>query len=192
MENNITNWKNLWIEEQPPTLDISLFIKQINTIEQKSKLERIILTIAVPITIVVLIAILPVFSNVYYLIAVSIMSLGMLLILGQSYRSKTDLIKRDSELNNLEFIEYKIDKLKEKMLTTSRYMWIYAILLIIGLNIGYIDILEKFNLPLPAKIITNFVLSAVMLYLFDYGISQKKKQHNKTILPLIEFLKSLK
>lgn len=192
MEQEISNWQNLWKEKKSSSLDINLLIKQLNNIEKKEKLERIVLLITVPITLIILATNLSIFSNTYYLISIILIGLGMLMILLQTYRSKNNLIENNSELNNRKYIETLIFKLKERILTTSRYMWIYAFLLISGLNIGYIDILEKFNLPLSARIITHFVLTGIMCYLFYYGISKRKKKHKKEILPLIKLLENLK
>lgn len=192
MEQDISNLQNLWKEEKSTSFDLNKLITQLNKIEKRGKLERIVLLISVPVTIIILATLLPISSNQNYLISILLMSLGMLMILIQSFRSKNNLIKNEYELNNQNYLETLIVKLKERMLTTSRYMWVYALLLITGLNIGYIDILEKFNLPLSAKIITHFMLSGVMLYLFYYGISKRKKKNNDEILPLINLLENLK
>jgi len=192
MEQDISNLQKLWKEEKATPFDLNKLINQVNSIEKKGKLERIVLLIAVPITIVILVTMLPLLSNGYYLVSIILMSLGMLMILLQSFRSKNSLIKNEHELNNQNYIETLITKLKERMLTTSKYMWIYAFLLITGLNIGYIDILEKFNLPFSAKIITHLVLAGIMLYFFYYGISKRKKKNNTEILPLINLLENLK
>ena len=192
MEQDISNWQNLWNEEKSTSFDVNKLIQQLNKIEQKGKLERIALLITFPLTIIILAIMLPVFSNIYYLLFIILIGIGMLMLLLQSFRSKNNVIENDSELSNRKYIETLIVKLKERMLMTSRYMWIYAFLLISGLNIGYIDILEKFNLPLSARIITHFILTGVMCYLFYYGISKRKKKHKKEILPLIKLLENLK
>lgn len=191
MEQDISNWQNLWKEGKSTSIDMNKLIQQLNSIEQKGKLERIILLISTPITIILLMTILPVFSNIHYLIAIILIGLGMLTILIQSYRSKYNLIDNGVELNNEMYIKTLIKKLKERMLTTSRYMWIYTFLLVLGLNIGYLDILEKFNHPLIAKIITHIVLTSVMFYIMYYGIEKRKKKHSNEILPLVEVLKNL-
>jgi len=192
MDQDITKLQNLWKEEKSTSFDLNKLIKQLNNVEQKGKIERIALLISVPITIIVLATVLPVFSNTYYLISIILIGLGMFMILLQSYRSKNSLIKNQYELDNKNYIETLIFKLKERMLTTSKYMWIYAFLLIAGLNIGYIDILGKLNLPLSGRIITHFVISGVMFYLFYYGISKRKKKNKDKILPLIKLLENLK
>lgn len=192
MEKDITDWQNLWKEEKSTPLDLSKLITHLNKIEKKGKLERIILLFAVPVTILVLATLLPLLSNIYYLTSVILISFGMIMILIQSYRSKFSLISNDAELNNHKYIKNLIHKLKQRMLTTSRYMWFYTFLLVIGLNIGYLDILQKFNLSLLVRITIHLVFTIVMICIMYYSIEKRKKENNKNVLPLIDFLENLK
>nr|WP_321227665.1 hypothetical protein [uncultured Psychroserpens sp.] len=191
MEKDTTNWQNLWKEEKSTPIDLSKLITHLNKIEKKGKLERIILLVAVPITIIVLATMLPLLSNIYYLISIVLISFGMIMILIQSYRSKYSFISNDAELNNHKYIKNLIHKLKQRMLTTSRYMWFYTFLLVLGLNIGYIDILQKFNLPLLLRIIIHVVFTVIMICIMYYSIEKRKKENNKGVLPLIDFLENL-
>ena len=191
MEKDITNWQNLWKEEKSTPLDLNKLITHLNKIEKKGKLERIILLVAVPITIIVLAIVLPIFSNMYYLITILIIGFGMIMILIQSYRSKYNLISNDTELNNHKYIKKLIGKLKQRMLTTSRYMWFYTFLLVLGINIGYIDVLQKFNVSITIQIIIHVVFTVLMICIMYYAIKKRKKENNKDILPLIDFLENL-
>lgn len=191
MEKDITNWQNLWKEEKSTPLDFGKLITHLNNIEKKGKLERIILLVAVPVTLIVLAIVLPILSNIYYLIAILIIGFGMILILIQSYRSKYSLISNDAELNNQKYIKNLIYKLKQRMLTTSRYMWCYTFLLVLGINIGYIDVLQKFNVSITLRIIIHVVFTVLMICVMYYAIAKRKKENNNRILPLIDFLENL-
>jgi len=191
MEKDITNWQNLWKEEKSTPLDLNKLITYLNKIEKKGKLERIILLIAVPITIVVLASLLPLLSNVYYLTSIMLISFGMVMILIQSYRSKYSLISNDAELNNHRYIKKLIQKLKQQMLTTSRYMWFYTFLLVLGLNIGYIDILQKFNISIIVRWSIHLIFTGIVFSFMYYSIEKRKKENKKNILPLIDFLENL-
>jgi len=190
MEQEIRNWQNLWKVEKSTPINLNELLKNINKIEKKGKIERILLIILIPLTIILLTIILPVFTNIHNLISITLISISMLMILIQAYKSKFSSTN-EKMLNNQKYAESIISKLKNRMLTTSRYMWIYAFLLISGLNFGYIDILEKFNMTLLSRIIGHIILSSVMLLLMYYLIEKRKKENNKEILPLIEFIESL-
>lgn len=192
MELDIKNMQNLWKEEKSKPLDLGQLIKHLNTIERKGKSERIVLLISLPITILLLATLLPILSNLYYLIAVALIGLGMLMILIQVYRSKHTLVSNGAELNNNKFIKTLIDKLNQRMLITSRYMWFYTFLLILGLNIGYFDILQNFKLSILARVITHIIITVVMFYIMYYAINKRKKKNDHELLPLIDLLKNLK
>lgn len=191
MEQKIADWQNLWKEKKSTSLDFDELIDRINSVEKKGRLDRIVLIIAVPITITLLVIILPVFSNVYYFSSVTLIGLGMLMILIQTFRSKINLIGSHTELNNKRYLENLISKLKERILIASKYMWVYTFLLIVGINIGYTSILKAFDLSIFARIITHITISVVMLYLMYYGIEKRKKKDKKGLTPLIELLENL-
>lgn len=191
MEKDITNWQNLWKEEKATAIDLSTWIVHLNKIEKKGKLERIILLAAVPITIIALVTLLPLLPNMYYLTAIVLISFSMLMILIQSYRSKYSLPSNDTELNNHKYIKNLVQKLKQRMLTTSRYMWYYTFLLVLGINIGYIDILQQLNVSLTVRLIIHAVFTVVMICIMYYAIEKRKKENNRGILPLIDFLENL-
>jgi membrane protein implicated in regulation of membrane protease activity len=191
MDKDITNWQNLWKVEKSTPLDLSKLIKNLNKIEKKGKIERIIMLMTILITLIILTTLLPLLSNTNYLLSIVLISIGMIIILIQSYRSKSNFIINDAELNNQTYIKNLIQKLKQRMLTTSRYMWFYAFFLISGLNIGYINILQNFDITLIVRIIIHIVLTGVMFYLMYYFIEKRKKENNREILPLIDFLENL-
>jgi membrane protein implicated in regulation of membrane protease activity len=191
MDKDITKWQNLWKVEKSTPLDLSKLIKNLNKIEKKGKIERIIMLMTILITLIILTTLLPLLSNTNYLLSIVLISIGMIIILIQSYRSKSNFIINDAELNNQTYIKNLIQKLKQRMLTTSRYMWFYAFFLISGLNIGYINILQNFDITLIVRIIIHIVLTGVMFYLMYYFIEKRKKENNREILPLIDFLENL-
>ncbi|CAM1334322.1 hypothetical protein [Tenacibaculum aestuariivivum] len=190
MEKEIKNWQNLWKEKKSVSIDINMFIKKVNSIEKKGKLERIILLIGFPLTIIILTIILPFFSNIYSLMAILLIGLGIVILLIQVYKSRFYVLN-ENMLNSQKYITFLIIKLKKRMLITSRYMWVYTFLLILGLNVGYIYILNMFNISLILKGIVHIVLSSIIFFFMYYGIEKKKKKNRKEILPLIEFLEKL-
>ncbi|GGW46219.1 hypothetical protein [Arenibacter certesii] len=192
MDPEILNWKNLWKEEKSGPLDITKLIADLNKIEKRGRTERIALLIALPMTLILLLFLLPVLSNTYYLTAVSLIGLGMIMILIQIYKSRFGAIKNEAELSNQKYIVKLIDKLKKQMLITSRYMWFYTLLLILGINIGYVAILEHSGLSLFSRIMIHSVLSAAMFAFMYFSILKRKKKNNQRILPLIAFLDNLK
>jgi len=190
MEQEITNWQNLWKTTLATPVDLNGLINHLNIIARKGKIERAALMTIVPITLIVLSTVLAIFSNVYYLISIILIGLGMLMILIQSYRSKHNKVD-ETMLSQPKNVANLIDKLQERKLTTSRYMWLYAFLLIAGLNIGYIAILEQFQLPLLGKIAVHVMLTAILFYIMYYNIKKRVQQNEQEITPLIKLLEDM-
>jgi len=189
MENDIKDWQNLWQEQKSKPLNINEMIAQLNTIEKKGKTERLVLIIATPITIIILLFVLPVFESKFYFLAVLCVAIGMIMIVLQSYKSKFKLLSKEESFSNQEFIKEKHVKLKEKIVTTSKYMWIYTALLISGINFGYLEIFKDFSMPFRVGMHISF--SVILFVLMYIGIKVKLKQNTKEIEPLIQKLEAL-
>ena len=184
MEKDISNWRNLWKEEIAAPLDL-------NKIEKKGKLERLFLLISVLITLVLLVILLPILSSIYYLLSVALIGLGMIMIVIQFYRTKYRLINNSADLNNCKYVETLIDKLKQRMCVTSKYMWVYTFFLISGLNIGYIAVLQSAGISMLGRVIIHVAITGIMFWIMSVSIRKRKKKNDNEILPLIEILEDM-
>ncbi len=189
MDNDIKDWQNLWQDEKSKPLDIHKMISELNTIEKKGKTERLVLLIATPITIIILLSVLPVFESKFYFLAVLCVAIGMSMILNQAYKSKFKNIQKEEAFSNQDFIKDKYAKLKTKVATTSKYMWIYTLLLILGINFGYLEVFKEFSLPFRLGMHLSF--SVILFVLMYLGINVKQKQNVKEIEPIIKKLEAL-
>ncbi len=189
MKQDITNWKNLWGEKKSNPVDLETLIGELTKIEKKNKKERIVLLIAFPLTLIILAILLPIFQSKYYLLSIVFIGAGMFMILLQLYKSKLDNSRNEGSFNNQEFIKANIKSLKEKMITTSKYMWIYTVLLLFGLNIGYLEVLNGLNFP--ARILIHLILTIAILFFMYSGIKKRLLKNKEKILPLIDELENL-
>ncbi|NAS32071.1 hypothetical protein GTQ40_13880 [Flavobacteriaceae bacterium R38] len=189
MEQDIADWKNLWEEEKSSPINLDNLTKQLVKIEKKNKRDRILILITFPFTLIVLATILPLFKSYYYLFSIACICIGMLIILVQLYKSKIKKYSDEKDFNNQEFIKSNIKSLKESVITTSKYMWIYTALFLLGLNIGYIEILKSLDL-LVRILIHSGVTLTILLFMYS-GIKKRNKKNKKEILPLIDELQNL-
>lgn len=190
MDEELKSWKNLFQQRQAKEIDPTSLIKSFNQLEKKSRRDKIILTITFPVTILLLISIIPSFSSPYYLGAVALMSLAMLFVLLMLYRNKFSKIDASQDFSNKEFVTRQIQTLKNRILITSRDMWIYAILLISGINVGYLEALQFFSLP--TRIGLHLGVTLLLFVGFYFGIKRKLKEYDREIIPLIHQLESFK
>ncbi|WP_394747842.1 hypothetical protein [Spongiimicrobium salis] len=188
MEDDITNWKSLWEEEKPSPFNITALIERLLRLEKKEKRERIFVLITFPLTLIFLGIVLPIFESNYFIIAISCIGIAMLMLLLQLYRSKLKH-KDEVSFNNQAYIQENIKKLQGKMTTTSRYMWGYTFLLLLGLNIGYVEVLKSLNFAIRVGIHAGLSI-AILCFMF-FSIRRRIKKNEKEILPLIDALKNL-
>ena len=189
MSDELDKWKGLYQQKKANEIDIHSLIEGFNKIEKKQRRERIFLTIVFPITIYLLIQVMPSISNPYYLSAVVLMSFAMLFLLAMTYKNRVSKIDMTQKFNNKDFIENQISALKHRILITSKYMWIYAIILVAGINVGYIEALHYFSWPV--RILGHVGVSGMMLVGFYFGVKNKLKKYDKEVVPLIQQLESL-
>ena len=76
------------------------------------------------------------------------------------------------------------------MLITSRYMWIYAFLLLAGINIGYLEAIE--NLDIEVRFLIHLTISGLLIFFFYKAIQKRKRKNSAELVPLIDLLKSMK
>ncbi|MEO8935062.1 MAG: hypothetical protein ABI295_12225 [Xanthomarina sp.] len=189
MEQDISNLKTLWGEKKSSPIDLDQLIKNLTDIEKKNKKERIFLLFAFPLTMLVLSILLPIFKNTYYLLSVIFIGIGMFLILIQLYKMKLPKSRKEESFTNQEFIKATIKSLKVKLITTTKYMWIYTFLLLLGLNTGYVEVLH--TLDISVRILIHLLLTLTILIFMYLGIKKRALKNEKDILTLINKLEDL-
>ena len=189
MEQDISNLKNLWDEKKSSPVDLDTLIIKLTKIEKKNKKERIFLLFAFPFTMIILAILLPIFQSNYYLLSIVFIGIGMFMILLQLYKSKLNNSNKEGGFSNQEFIKATIKSLKEKMITTSKYMWVYTFFLLLGLNTGYVQVLN--TLSFPIRILIHLILTLTIIFFMYLGIKKRKLKNKEDVLTLINELEDL-
>lgn len=189
MSNNFDDLKNIWQQVKSDPVEYNQLISKLKRMERKSKIEQGLLLFLFPMTLIALLILLPFTKSIYYLISISLFGIGMLMILFQIYQSRIKHnIKQDS-LSNKEFVNNMIMTLHRKMKITSRYLWIYTILLITGINIGYIEVLAE--MILFHRLLVHFAISIVVAWFMYSSINKRIIKNKRENLPIIENLKKI-
>lgn len=189
MNKDIEDLKKLWQGQEleiPNSIEV---VKQLNEIEKKNKKDRIFLACIFPSTIIPLALFIPILESPYYVASIIILSLAMLMILFLVFRNKFEKINSEEDFNNKVFLDQQIKKLRDKMKITSFYMWIYFLLIILGMNVNYIEAFSSFELHY--RVIIHFSVSIVLFVFMFWMIDKKKEKNKKEIEPLIHQLESI-
>ncbi|MEM6966508.1 MAG: hypothetical protein AAF573_17220 [Bacteroidota bacterium] len=188
MDEELKKWKDLFQQRQAEEIDTTELIKNFNQLEKKNRRDKILLTILFPVTVLLLISVVPSFASPYYLGAIILMTLAMLFMLLKLYKNRFSKIEDSENFSNKTFVTHQIQVLKNRILLTSRDMWIYAFLLIAGINVGYIEALQYFSIP--ARVGLHLGVSLMLIAGFYFGIKKKLKEYDREIVPLIQQLES--
>lgn len=189
MEQELIEWSVLWQQESAKGIDINTFIGDLEKIERKAKGERLAILFAIPLTLIVLYVALAPLSLFYRTSAILLIGGAMIMILWMLYRSKLTIGGETAELNTTGFLNHNITALKRRWLTTKRYMWIYTLLLVAGLNIGYFELFMPFETS--TRLLIHGSLTITMIFLMYLGIRARLKKYEIELLPLIKELESV-
>jgi len=182
MDDFINELQNTWSKATPSEKNIDSILKEILNQEKKERRTRIFLLIAAPLTIISLILLLPVAQSLYYQLAIVLIALAMIFLILQFQLSRIESPKDAYVESTADYVKTLLKKYEQKMNITRTYMWIYTVLLISGLNIGYIEALNDLNFEL--RIAIHSAISVVLFWFMYSGIRKKIKKNNRELLPV--------
>lgn len=182
MDDFINELQNTWSKATPSKKNIDSILKEILNQEKKERRTRIFLLIAAPLTIISLIILLPVAQSLYYQLAIVLIAVAMIILILQFQLSRIESPKDAYIESTADYVKTLLNKYEQKMNITRTYMWIYTVLLISGLNIGYIEALNDLNFQL--RIAIHFAISVVLFWFMYSGIRKKIKKNNQELLPV--------
>lgn len=191
MDDELKELQDLWQGQKASPRDIQELIGELNGLEAKLRKEKRKLLVLFPTTMLVLIALLAILPKApLYIAGISLIGLAMLMVLFLSYRNSFPPVSQQQDMSNEVFLQETIDKLMARKLLTSRYMWIYTALLVLGLNIGYIDVLSEAGLTF--RILGHGFVSIFLPIGNYFAIKKRMAKYEEELDPLIEQLESLK
>lgn len=164
----------------------------IQEFHRKVRRERNGLSLSFAFTFVFLTATFWMYRDMLYVIGILIIMGAMSFILILMWKNKLRMTGSQFELSNQQFLSSNIDFIQKRRTITARYMPVYAFLLILGINVGYIDILGLMDLPSLVRIGVHIGLSLMMMLFFYIGIKNHLKKFDKKLAPLLSSLKSMK
>lgn len=191
MEEQIINWKNMWKEQKSYAPNSNELIGRLNQIERNAKNQRIKLLIVSTVLIVACsVGLSELLANKYYLISFILLLTGIIIKLTPLYKTKYGIIKKESDLNNHNFIK----KLTAKTDFKTKHLLIYMSIIVLALNIALLGLSENgtiFNFEINNENKVFFHLGTIVLFIFAY-ISNKRNLDNskKETLKLISDLEN--
>ena len=189
MKDELKNWQQNWQQEKAPLPDSNTLLQMLNKMEARASRERVLILLAFVLTIGFLIWALPLFKSAYFITGFSLIALAMVILLVRLFMHKLKPANRIDLLDNKAFLQQQIKSLRWRMRTTAVYMWVYAFLLMAGINIVYFDALS--DLSITGRLWAHGCASLFIIVIFVWGVRRRMKKYRQELLPLIEALEDM-
>lgn len=191
MEDNFNQWQAIWQTQKSKPMPLNELILQLNAVEQKANMQRLLLLLLFGVLIIAsAIYLSELLAVTYYLIAYAfiISAIGVKLL--PNLKGKYNHINGEANFNNQIFVK----KLKEKMAFKTAHLLLFLFLAILGLNFALLGLYEKgtlFNFEFNSDNRIFIHLSTLVILFFGYLVNIKRlKQNHKELATLIDQLEN--
>jgi len=163
----------------------------IRQLQKRVRRERRMITYTFLSTFVVLGGTTLIYPRLFFVVGIVIVILAMTIIMWLFWKNKEAESGAGFEASNRQFLEKNIRFMQKRREITSRYMPLYAFLLILGLNVSYIDLLQEMGLEIGMRIALHLGFSLLMALFFYIGIKKHLHKFDKKVQPLIDGLRKM-
>lgn len=163
----------------------------IRQLQKSVRRERRMITYTFLSTFVVLGGTTLIYPRLFFVVGIVIVILAMTIIMWLFWKNKEAESGAGFEASNRQFLEKNIRFMQKRREITSHYMPLYAFLLILGLNVSYIDLLQEMGLEIGVRIALHLGFSLLMALFFYIGIKKHLHKFDKKVQPLIDGLRKM-
>lgn len=185
----LNKWKDMYQKSVSNTLNVDELIERLNAVEKDIRKKRILLIVCFLVLIVTSLLRLSEFENIYYVFSYVLIAIGISMKLFVLYKGKYNLISDKTKFNNQNFIKNHVSKLKEKINFEKKYLMVFLILLIGGLNLALIGMYDKgtiFNFEFNESNRIFIHLSTILLFFVGFYLNSNKiDRYKNDVLELI-------
>jgi hypothetical protein len=183
--------QQLWQRQSTaqPIPDPEQTLAGIRQFHEKVRRERRGMTISFVFTLLFLSSTFWMYREPLYIIGILIIFVAMFFLMALMWKNRLRMEGSSFELSNQAFLSANIEFIQKRRAITTRYMPIYAFLLILGINIGYIDLLQLMDLGPLARIGIHLGLSLLMVVFFRIGVRKHLEKLDRQLAPLLASLK---
>ncbi|MEM7575384.1 MAG: hypothetical protein AAF433_20930 [Bacteroidota bacterium] len=188
MKTDWKNWSQLWQQQNAPDLSPNEIIERLNRLGTSARRQRRWLVLTFSITAITLLSMGLIWGGIWTSAGIGLMLFAMGMILYQAFSSPLQVVDEIAQFDQQQFLKRQIKALEQGRRLASRYMWIYAVLLTLGLNLTYLDALSA--LYTSWRIAISLVVSLTLLSAFAYSISRYLSRLDQELGPLVNQLKA--
>ena len=189
METNFNDIQQLWQSQKADKFDLSSLIDGLKKTEKRQKRERIIIATITPLTLGFLFWVMPWRESQPILLSLLVIAVAMIGVAGLSFSSLVKPSDNSDSFTNKEYLITQLEKLKFRYKIAGKYMYFYAFLLAVALNVAYFVLLEPFSDTI--RFSTHAGLTIMIIVAMHISIRIRIKKYDKTLKPMMEQLEKL-
>jgi len=194
---NLDAFKNLWQSQEQelvsrdlPTNESDL-AAQLKAFQKKTAKEDFSSPIVGIIVHAVLLSTFYFLHGWKYITGILMVLLAVNMMVALIKRSQLSTKEIDFNQQGTDFITNILRKIKARRKMTTRYMPIYALLLIGGINLSYLDILPLMDLTKVQLLLIHGGLTLMMGLAFYFGIKSYLKKFDDKVNPMVAELEAI-
>lgn len=189
METNFNDIQQLWQSQKASNFDLGGLIKQMKATEKKQKMEWIIGLACTPITILILVLVLPLKDSILGILTLVLISLGMAWVIWLNSKSLLKKVEDSESYSQRNYVEDQLRKLNLRGKIIQKHMITYGVLLALAINLGYLEVLSPLELKfrLMAHIGATLFVAGIMWF----TLRKKRRTFEKESRPMIKQLEKL-
>ncbi|MCU0399757.1 MAG: hypothetical protein MUE75_01935 [Algoriphagus sp.] len=189
METNFNDIQQLWQSQKANNFDIQGLISGLKKTEEKQRKERIAITIITPTTLTFLFMVMPWGESKAILLSLLVIAVAMLWVAWLSFSSTLKPSDNSDSFSNKEYVQTQLTKLKQRYKIAGTYMYFYAFLLAVAINVAYFVLLEPLSVTI--RISTHVGLTVMMFVVMHISIRRRIKKYDQTLKPIMEQLEKM-
>jgi hypothetical protein len=189
METNFNDIQQLWQSQKADNFDLQSLITGLKKTEAKQRKERIAIAILTPSTLIFLFTVMPWGESNAILLSLLVIAAAMIWVVWLSFSSALKPSDDSESFSNKEYIQTQLSKLKQRYKIAGTYMYFYAFLLAVAINVAYFVLLEPLSNTIRLSI--HLGLTAMMFAVMHLGIRRRIKKYDQTLKPIMEQLETL-
>jgi len=189
MQTNFNDIQQLWQSQKADNFDLTGLIQQMKATEKKQKKEWMIGLACTPITILILVLVLPLKDSILGILTLVLISFGMAWVIWLNSKSLLKKVEDSESYSQRNYVEDQLRKLNLRGKIIQKHMITYGVLLAVAINLGYLEVLSP--LPLQYRLLAHLGATLFVAGIMWFTLRKKKSKFETESQPMIRQLEKL-
>jgi 1,4-dihydroxy-2-naphthoate octaprenyltransferase len=183
METNFNDIQQLWQSKKASDYDLPALIQQLKATEKKQKLEWMIALACTPITMIILVYVLPLKDSFLGVLTLLVIAFGMAWVIWLNSKALLRTVEDSESYSQRSFVEDQLRKLQLRGKIIQKHMITYGLLIAFAINMGYLEVLSP--LSVEFRILAHLGATGMIAGVMWYTLRKKKKTFENESRPMI-------